>query len=166
MTPGLKTLSAFFPFIEENLFPYFRGMKYSLIFLSVVILSSCSLFRKKCTTVSLKTENADMVQAMGSNSMYAFIFVSGELAGASLHLTSQESGEKDVFLVNPAKTYVTEPVEKEKWVLKEKKDDAKQWVEMSGSIALKVDGVSYCIDLSYVGSMMKHPSPPPLPHQE
>ncbi|MHB1279137.1 MAG: hypothetical protein ACYC1Q_12160 [Bacteroidia bacterium] len=141
-------------------------MKYPFIILSLVVLSSCSLFRKKCTTLTLQTENADMVQAMGSNSMYAFAIVSGELAGASLHLTSQESGEKDVFLVNPAKSYVVEQVEKEKWVLKEKKDDSKQWVEMSGSVALKVDGVMYCIDLSYEGSMMKHPSPPPLPHQE
>lgn len=107
-----------------------------------------------------------MIQAMGSNSMYAFAIVTGDLAGASIHVTSQETGEKDVFIVNPAKSYVTEAIEKEKWVLKEKKDDTKQWVEMSGSIALKVDGVSYCIDLSYEGNMMKHPSPPPLPHQE
>lgn len=141
-------------------------MKYAFIFLSLVVLSSCSLFRKKCTTLGLQTENAAMVQAMGTSSMYAFAIVSGELAGASLHLTSQETGEKDVFLVNPSKSYVTEPVEKEKWVLKEKKDVAKQWVEMSGSIALKVDGVLYCIDLKYEGNMMKHPTPPPLPHQE
>ncbi len=166
MTQSLKTLPGFFPFIEENLFPYFRGMKYPLIFLSLVVLSSCSLFKKKCTTLSLQTENADMVQAMGTSSMYAFSIVSGELAGASLHLTSQETGDKDVFLVNPYKSYITEPIEKEKWALKEKKDEAKQWVEMSGSIALKVDGVTYCIDLKYEGSMMKHPSPPPLPHQE
>lgn len=107
-----------------------------------------------------------MVQAMGSNSMYAFVIVTGELAGTGLHLTLQETGEKDVFLVNPSKSYVTEPVEKEKWMLKEKKDETKQWVEMSGSLAIKVDGITYCIDLHYDGSMVKHPSPPPLPHQE
>lgn len=141
-------------------------MKYTLILLSVAVLSSCSLFKKKCTSLNLTTENAHMVQAMGSNSMYAFSIASGDLAGSSLHMTNQETGEKDVFLVNPVKSYVIEPIEKEKWVLKEKKDETKQWVEMKGSVALKIDGVMYCIDLSYEGNMMKHPSAPPLPHQE
>lgn len=107
-----------------------------------------------------------MVQASGENSMYSFYIIEGALAGSSLHYNCQINGDKDAFLVNPAKSYVIEPVEKEKWVVKEKKDETRQLVEMSGEIAIKVDGVNYCIELNYVGAMMKFPSPPLIPHQE
>jgi hypothetical protein len=142
-------------------------MKYILALLCVAILGSCSLFKSKCTSVVLKTEHANFIQTAGENSMYSFFILKGELSGAIIHINSMATGDKDVFFVNPAKTYVTEAIEKEKWVIKEKKDETKQEVDMSGSIALKVDGVAYCFDLSYTGPMVKHPGPPPLiPHQE
>lgn len=158
--------------ILRKKFVYFRHMKYRLILilLSATVLHSCALFKTKCTQIDLKTEHADIVQASGEGSMYSFQIREGKLAGSLLHCNFQGAdGDKSVFIINTTKSLVSEPIEKELWKVEEKKDQEKQWVEMSGNLALQIDGKVYCFSLQYEGAMMKHPSPPvpvPLPHQE
>lgn len=141
-------------------------MKYALLVFGALMIASCSIFKQKCTSVVLTSENAEMVHALGDNSMYAFRISTGDLAGASLHINSQGTGDKDAFLVNPSKNYVISEIEKEKWTINENLNLEKQVVEMKGSIALNIDGKVFCFELSYEGSMIKNPSPPPVPHQE
>lgn len=140
-------------------------MKYSLILLSLVLLSACSSMKKQCISIALTAENASMVQANPANSMYIFSFGEGPLLGAEMHINSQENGvEKDLFIMNPAKpNAVFETLNKEAWKWKEAVNEEKMTASLKASIEFLYDGKHYCATIDYAGESMKMMMPPPAP---
>ncbi|MBI1222842.1 MAG: hypothetical protein GC180_09590 [Bacteroidetes bacterium] len=140
-------------------------MKYAILLMSTLFISSCALLKKKqCTEINLGTPNVFMTQVTPDAGMYIFKITEGELNQTELHLNIQiETGDKDAFIIKMGEEPKSKMIHKEAWVWKQKVNEEKMEVSATGQIQLDYAGKVYCFNLTYEGSSMKMPMPEGAP---